>query len=262
MTPPKDAVEPDAPVLVTAERGVLNITLNRPPGNILDAVVCAAIRAALAEHGRDPNLRAIVLGASGKHFSFGASVKEHRPEEVSQMLPSLHGLFRELMDLPFPCVAAVQGQCLGGGFELMLCASFVFASPDAQFGLPEITLGVFAPFASAILPVKLGQAHAERLLLTGTKIDAERAQAIGLVDAIAADPKAATEHFVEAHLMPRSASSLGFALRAARLRLRTHLDESLLSLEHLYLDQLMATHDAKEGIQAFLEKRSPVWKNR
>lgn len=250
------------PIVVELREGVLSLTLARPKGNILDSAMITALREALSQHGRNPDLKAILLTGEREDFSWGASVQEHEPDHAPAMLALLHGLFRDLLTLDVPCVAAVRGQCLGGSLELVLCASFLFGAPNARFGLPEIKLGVFAPFASAILPLKVGQAHAERLLLTGESIDAQRAYAIGLLDEITEDPQARARAFIEQVLLPKSASSLRFALRAARGRLTSQLDERLFGLERLYLGELMATHDAQEGITAFIQKRPPRWQSR
>jgi cyclohexa-1,5-dienecarbonyl-CoA hydratase len=249
-----------APLLVEEEGEILHLTLARPRANILDREMLGAIRRAMVEHA--PGRRAVILEGEGSSFSYGASVEEHRPEQAAAMLKELHGLLLDLMDPPAPLVAAVRGQCLGGALELVLCCSFVVAAPDAKFGQPEIKLGVFAPFASALLWSKVGLAHAERLLLTGRSIDAPTAQAIGLVDEVAADPTARAEGLVAEQILPLSGSSVRLALRAARLPIRAALEENLGRLERLYLDELMATHDGKEGIAAFLEKRAPRWEGR
>lgn len=250
------------PLAVDRQGGTLQLRLARPKANVVDADMIRALSVAIHEHGRDPHLKAIVLGAEGPHFSFGASVEEHRPESCAAMLRTLHALFRDILDLSVPMVSAVRGQCLGGALELVLCGSFVLAAPDAKLGQPEIKLGVFAPMASAILPFKLGMAHAERLLLTGESIDAARAHAIGLVDAVVDDPDAAAHKLVDEHFAPKSAASLRHALRAVRAGSRAQLDAALSRVEAMYLDELMATHDAKEGIASFIEKRSPRWEDR
>lgn len=256
------AVDQSPAIAVEKNDGFITLRLDRPKANVLDGAMIRALRAALAEHGRDPHLHAILLTSRGPHFSFGASVEEHRPDQAAEMLGAMNGLVRDLLDLEVPCVAAVRGQCLGGALELVLCASFVVVSPDALLGQPEIRLGVTAPVASALLPFKVGLARAERMLLSGNSLDAEAARAMGLVDEIAEDPEASARAIIADVLLAKSASSLRFALRAARLPLRRLIDEALEAQERLYLDELMKTHDAVEGIAAFLEKRPPRWEDR
>jgi cyclohexa-1,5-dienecarbonyl-CoA hydratase len=240
----------------------LELVLAFGKGNVIDLRALDLLRVQLAEHRADPQLRAIFIRAEGPHFSYGASVDEHRPEKVREFLPAFHCFLRELLAIEVPCVASVRGACLGGGLEVALCASFVFAAPDAVFGAPEVRLGVFAPFASTMLPRRIGAAHAERMLLTGVSVPARRALEIGLCDEVADDPDAAARHFIGAELAGKSASSLRLALRAVRRPLLAQLDSALADLERLYLDDLMRTHDAREGIAAFLERRSPRWENR
>jgi cyclohexa-1,5-dienecarbonyl-CoA hydratase len=156
----------------------------------------------------------------------------------------------------------VRGQCLGGALELVTVCHRVFASPDAKFGQPEIALGVFAPVASVALAERVGRAHAEDLCLTGRVVSASEAAAMGLVQEVTdADPADAALGWLRTHLASKSAASLRLAVRAVRAGLAARLRETLPDLERLYLDELMATSDAVEGLQAFLEKRDPVWKD-
>ncbi|MFN7972597.1 MAG: enoyl-CoA hydratase-related protein [Acidobacteriota bacterium] len=247
------------PLEVERRPNLLLLRLSGGKGNIVDAAMVRALQAAVEMAATDPHLKAIILSARGPHFSFGASVEEHLPDRAPEMLCNLHDLFRDLLTLGIPMVSAVRGQCLGGALELVLCGSFVVASPDAKFGQPEIRLGVFAPMASVMLPIKVGMARAEGLLLTGAAWDAATAAAAGLVDEIAPDPEAAALALCEKRLLPSSASSLRLALRAAREVSLPRIAAALSTLERLYLGELMASHDGREGIAAFLEKRAPQW---
>ncbi len=238
---------------------VANVTLAAPKANIVDCAMIAELDAAFSECASRP-LHAIVLGADGPHFSFGASVQEHLPEQIGGTLAVLHGLLKKMTDLPSPVIAAVSGQCLGGGFELALGCDLIVAHESAQFACPEIKLGVFAPAASALLPVRIGQAAAARLLLTGESMSASQAVQCGLVArTVAGNLGREISDWLETTFLPRSPSSLGFAGRAARRAVRRALDEDLPRLEELYLRELMATPDALEGIRAFLEKRPAQW---
>lgn len=240
-------------------RRVANITLAAPKANILDRAMIAELDAAFAQCA-EHHLNAIVLGAEGPHFSFGASVQEHLPEHIADTLSALHGLLRSIADMPTPVIAAVSGQCLGGGFELALACDLICAEDGAQFACPEIKLGVFAPAASALLPVRIGQAAAAKLLITGQPLTAAQAANSGLVArVVSGNLRDAVANWLEAEILPCSPSSLGFACRAARLGVRRALDEDLPRLEKLYLRELMSTPDAVEGIRAFLEKRPPHW---
>ena len=236
------------------------VTFGVAKGNIIDGPTMAALRGACAEARSAPRLRAICLEGNGAHFSFGASVQEHLPGHVWRMLEDLRHLVLDLIDTHVVLLAAVRGQCLGGGLELASVCHRIFASDDARFGQPEIALGVFPPIASIVLPDRIGRAHAEDLCLTGRTVTAGEAREMGLVDEVTSgDPADAAIAWARQHLSGRSALSLRFAVQAIRADLCVRLRAELPALERLYVEKLMATHDAREGLDAFLAKRAPVW---
>ena len=241
---------------------LLRLRLDRPKANIVDAAMIAALQVALRQHLTSPALRAVLLDAEGPHFSFGASVEEHLPDSCAAMLRQLHGLVLQILDCPVPFLVAIKGQCLGGGLEVAAAAHLLFASPLASLGQPEIKLAVFAPAASCLLPERMGQARAEDLLFSGRSISGEEAHRMGLVNELAEDPEQAALAYFEEHLGGRSASSLRLAVRAARVGLNERIRLKLAEVERLYLNDLMATHDAVEGLTAFLGKRPAVWEDR
>jgi cyclohexa-1,5-dienecarbonyl-CoA hydratase len=231
-------------------------------GNIIDGPTMAALRSVCADARSASRLRAICLEGNGADFSFGASVQEHLPNRVSRMLEDFRHLILDLLDTHVVLLAAVRGQCLGGGLELATACHRIFASADARFGQPEIALGVFPPIASIVLPERIGRAYAEDLCLTGRIVTAGEAREMGLVDAVTAgDPADAAIAWAREHLSERSASSLRFAVEAMRANLSARLRAELPELERLYVEKLMATHDAREGLDAFLAKRAPVWRH-
>jgi len=241
---------------------ILRLVLDAGKGNVIDAALVARMRDTIASAAESTALCALIIDHAGPHFSFGASVAEHTPDKVGNMLPGLHGLARELIALDVPILIAARGMVLGGGLEVLLLGDLVFAAPGAKFGQPEIQLGVFAPLGSALLPVRIGEQAAADLLLSGRSIDATEACELGLVRALDDDPGAACLAWATKHLAPKSASSLRLATRALRARTRPRFNEVLDELEDLYLQDLMETHDAVEGIQAFLEKRPAKWEDR
>ena len=253
---------PPLHVELEKDGALLRLRLSRPKANIVDAAMIAALRAALDEHLSGTRLRAVLLEAEGPHFSFGASVEEHLPGSAAAMLRELHALILQLVGSPVPVLVAVRGQCLGGGLELAAAGHLIFAAPGAMFGQPEIRLAVFAPAASCLLPEKIGPSRAEDLLFSGRSIGAEEAHRIGLVNAVADDPSQAALAYFEEHLAPRSASSLRLAVRAARYDLVYRIRRKLAEVERLYLEELMATRDAVEGLTAFIGKRPATWEDR
>jgi cyclohexa-1,5-dienecarbonyl-CoA hydratase len=258
-----EAITVTAPVKGWLERedALLRLRLARPKANLVDAAMIAALQGALVEHRDQTGLRGVLLDGEGPHFSFGASVEEHLPERCAAMLASLHALILAMLEFPAPILVVVRGQCLGGGLELALAGGPIFATPDAQLGQPEMKLGVFAPAASCLLPYRVNQPAAEDLLLSGRSISGEEAKAIGLVQVTAADPEAAALAYFDAHLAPKSAAALACALTAARGALIVDVRHRLAALERLYLDTLMKTRDANEGLAAFLAKRTPHWEH-
>jgi cyclohexa-1,5-dienecarbonyl-CoA hydratase len=246
-------------VWIERDGALLRLRLARPKANIVDAAMILALHAALQEHAKTNALRGVLLDAEGLHFSFGASVEEHLPANCAQMLASLHALLIELVEFPAPVLVAVKGQCLGGGLELALAGGPIFAAPTAQLGQPEIKLGVFAPAASVLLPYRVNQPTAEDLLLSGRSLSGSQAHACGLVHALADDPEAAALAYFEQHLHDKSAAALACALVASRGAMRREVRTRLAEVEHLYLERLMRTRDANEGLEAFVAKRQPRW---
>ena len=240
---------------------LLRLRLSRPKANILDAEMIAALDAAFVEHTGNRALKTVLIDAEGPHFSYGASVEEHLPETCEQMLAALHALVRRMVECPVPILVSIRGRCLGGGLELAAAGHRLFASADAELGQPEMMLGVFAPAASCLLPERIGQAAADDLLWSARSVSATEARAIGLVDVIAPDPEEAALSWFDKHLSGKSASSLRRAVMAARSDLAARISAKLERVERLYLDDLMKTHDAVEGLQAFLEKRPANWSN-
>ena len=254
----------ESPLKVSLERDgmLLRLTLARPKANIVDAAMIAALRAALTEHLPKSKLRAVLLSAEGPHFSFGASVEEHMPDSCAQMLKGLHALVLQLVESPVPVLVALRGQCLGGGLEVAAAGHLLFAAPGAMMGQPEVKLAVFAPAASCLLPERIGQSQVEDLLYSGRSITAEEALRIGLVNAVAEDPDQAALEYFENHLAPVSATTLRFAVRAARGDVAKRISAKLATVEKMYVEELMATHDAVEGLTAFIAKRPAVWQDR
>ncbi len=253
-----------APVKVWLEDDakVLRLRLNRPKANIVDAEMIAGLDAAFADHLGHPDLHCVILDAEGPHFSFGASIEEHLPDNCAPMLKALHGLIFRMLKSPAPIITAVRGQCLGGGLEIALAGHLIFAGEDTRLGQPEITVGVIAPAASCLLPLRVSQPVADDILFTGRSLDAEEALRVGLVDRLVADPLAAAFGYYEDRLAKLSASSLHFAVRAARVGLVERLWPKFEAVEILYLNEMMKTRDAVEGLTAFLEKRPAKWENK
>lgn len=242
---------------------VTEIGLGPAPANIISARMMDELSAEMEKVVGAPHKKLVIFTGTGKHFSFGASVEEHTADKVGAMLPKFHKLIGTLLECPVPTLAKVRGLCLGGAFELALASALLFCEEGAALGVPEIQLGVFPPVASILLPYKTGFALAAQMILTGEKIPATELRRLGLVNEVAEAGKLeeAVQAFVEKHVLPKSAVALRLANQATQFSLVKHFRAHIQEVERLYLDRLMSTSDAVEGIQAFLEKRPPKWKD-
>jgi len=248
----------------THNNSVAKVILSDSKGNVLDNGMMLELLSVIDVLNENKDVKLITFEGEGKHFSFGASVEEHTKENAGDMIRTFHKIFRKIVEMGIPTAAKISGQCLGGGLELALICNFMFADGTASLGQPEIILGVFPPPASIILPLKLGSARADDLLITGRSISAQEAHSIGLVNEVFLNRNEMEERvdsWIQKQIIPKSASSLRHALRAARSNFNKVFLEELKALEDVYLDQLMETKDANEGINAFIEKRKPVWEN-
>ncbi len=249
-------------VQVSVASGVGRITLDNPPVNVLTRGVMAELRGALERLAADETLRVLLLLAEGKHFSAGADVAEHLPPVFEAMIPEFLATVRALDAFPVPVVAAVQGRCLGGGLELVLAADIVVAGEGATFGQPEIGLAVIPPIACAWLPGRTGRGVAADIVFTGDALDARTAERAGLVRRVVADADLRDEAgALAARIARHSAAALRLAKRALRHGQETP-GEALAAAGALYVNDLMATADAREGLAAFVDKRPPTWVHR
>jgi cyclohexa-1,5-dienecarbonyl-CoA hydratase len=249
-------------VWIEAEGRLLRLRLSKPKANLIDAGMIAALDRALAEHLGNAHLGAVLLDAEGPHFSFGASIEEHMPDQCAAMLTGLHRLVLRIVESPVAILVAVRGQCLGGGLEVALAAHLMFVAPDATLGQPEMKLGVFAPAASCLLPELIGPMRAFDLLLSARSISGQEAATLGIAREAMPDPERAALAYFDEHLKPKSASSLRHAVHAARGDYVARVKAKIASVEHLYLNELMATRDAVEGLEAFIAKRPAKWEHR
>jgi len=249
----------------THNNSVARIILDDGKGNVLDSNMMRELNELLNSFKEKNDLKLITFEGAGKHFSFGASVEEHTKENAPKMLKEFHQLFYTITDLAIPTLAKISGQCLGGGLELALICNFLFADKTTKLGQPEILLGVFPPPASVILPLKIGNVKTEELILTGKSISAEEGKAIGLINDVfenKEEMEKGLDEWIEKNIIGKSASSLRHTVKASRITFNHLLRKMLPAVEEMYLRELMETDDANEGINSFLEKRKPVWKNR
>ena len=262
------STEEQEEVLISKRGRIAQVTINRPARrNALSAEVVARLIEAFSELGLSREVGAIVLtGAGEEAFCAGGDLSGQAMSEGALAMHHQRGGFAELLRAmnrsTKPIVARVNGHALGGGFGLMLSCDLVVASGQATFGTPEIKLGLFPMMIMAVIARNLGRKHAMRMMLTGERLDAERALAIGALNEVA-DPQQLDER-TEA-LAERVAGFSPAALRLGRQAFYATQDMSFdQALDHLQAQLTInaMTEDASEGIMAFLDKRDPEWKGR
>jgi cyclohexa-1,5-dienecarbonyl-CoA hydratase len=254
---------PGPTVRVAIADGLARITLDRPPVNVLTTAMMRELASALRRAANDESVRLVRLDALGKAFSAGVDVGDHLGDLLPSMMDALGDLFVAFESVPQPIVGVANGAALGGGLEVLLGCDLIVASARATFGQPEIKLGVFAPPATVLLPRWIGERRATALLLTGESVDAAEAQRIGLVAEVF--PIEGFEAAVGAwlgKLLALSGAALRRAKRAIAVSREIPLREAHARVHDLYMNDLMTTDDAHEGLRSFVEKRPPVWKHR
>ncbi len=249
-------------IVVREKDGIGRITFNRPPVNILDIAMMKEINHALRDF-QERTLKALIIDAEGKAFSAGVDVSDHTAEKVGEMIRVFHEIFTNLLKIKAPTVALVKGAALGGGCEVALFCDMVIASERAKFGQPEIKVGVLPPVAAAIFPRLIGSKKALELLLTGETIRANEAKELGLVNHVlpVENFEEEAERFITEKLASNSAVVLQLTKKAFLEGATKNYPEAIREIEDIYLNELMKTKDANEGLAAFMEKRQPVWKD-
>jgi cyclohexa-1,5-dienecarbonyl-CoA hydratase len=247
---------------VRIEGGLGTITLNRPPVNVLNIEMMNEINDILKDWIEKRDLKVVLFNTEGRCFSAGVDVGEHMGDLAPKMIESFHGMFRLMDQLGAVTVASVYGSCLGGGCELAIFCDLVIADDTAKFGQPEIQVGVLPPIAAQILPRIIGRKAAMDLILSGRIVSAQESMGMGLINKVVAkgDLSQETDEFIKPYLS-LSAEVISITKKTIKAGLRDDFEPSLKVIEEIYLNELMRTTDAQEGLKAFLEKRTPEWKN-
>ena len=247
---------------VHIDGGLGTITLRKPPVNVFNIEMMDEINDTLRDWIEEKDLKVVLFDAEGKCFSAGVDVGEHMGDLAPRMIESFHGMFRLMDSLGAVTVASVFGSCLGGGCEVAIFCDLVIADETAKFGQPEIQVGVLPPIAAQVMPRIIGRKAANDLILSGRIISAQEALKMGLINKTVAkgDLSQETESFIRPYLS-LSAEVLRITKKTIKAGLMDDFEPSLKAIEDIYLNELMKTTDAQEGLKAFLEKRSPEWKN-
>jgi cyclohexa-1,5-dienecarbonyl-CoA hydratase len=242
---------------------IAHITLHNPPLNVIDIPMMEELTRTLSEIEARSDISVIVLSGEGKAFSAGVDVAAHTPDKVEEMLNKFHGVIRALVASRKVIIAAVHGHCLGGGAELAMVCDIVYTADSAQWGFPEIKLGCYPPVACAALAALVGQKRATELILTGRTISGCDAAKMGLANhSVPSEKLDEAVNECASHLQKLSPAALSVTKKAVYAWDAMHFDKGLARAEKIYLEELMKTSDAQEGIRAFMEKRSPKWTER
>ena len=245
-------------ITVDLQPPVARVTLNNAPLNVIDIPMMEELRAALEQIEARPEIRAIVFAGSERAFSSGVDIAAHGPDQVRGMLTLFHSVIRSVVSSSKLTVASVRRHCLGGGAELALVCDVVYAAPDSVWGFPEIKLGCYPPVAAVGLSAIVGQKLAAEMVLTGRTLTGQEALGAGLVNGIADDPEVLVAECMR-RVTQLSAAAIAMAKKALYSWDAIHFDKGLARAEQIYLDELMKTADAQEGIAAFIERRRPKW---
>ncbi|MDI3256485.1 MAG: enoyl-CoA hydratase [Kyrpidia sp.] len=252
----------------TKEEGYAVITVDNPPLNVMSDRVCRELGECVDEIAAQEDVVAVIVtGAGTRAFMAGADIKEFpdrmKPGAAGEMSRELHRVLNRLDDLPKPTIAAIRGYALGGGCELALACDMRIAGEGAQLGLPEVKLGLL-PGAGGTqrLPRLVGEAKAKELMFTGDPVSAAEAERIGLVNRVVPDDQVLDAAKALAKtIAQRSLMSLARIKRLVDQGGERPLKEAL-DLEAQLFDEAFQTEDVREGVQAFLEKRTPQFKHR
>jgi cyclohexa-1,5-dienecarbonyl-CoA hydratase len=250
-------------IAVEAHGQLARITLTHPPLNVIDFQMMDELLAGLQQLEQRKEVSVVIIGGGERGFSAGVDVAVHTPDLIRTMLQKFHGLILALTKFPKITIAEVNGVCLGGGAELAMVCDMCFTTPDAKWGFPEITLGCYPPVACTALAALVGQKRAADLVFTGRTFRGEDAAAWGLANE--AHPEGELQQAIQRtidHLLKLSPAALAVAKKAFYAWDSMHLDKGLARAEKIYLEELMQTEDAQEGIAAWMEKRKPVWKGK
>ncbi|MBU8908216.1 enoyl-CoA hydratase/isomerase family protein [Desertibacillus haloalkaliphilus] len=244
------------------EENIGFLTLNRPPLNVLNMEMMEEIVDVLKDICDQPGLNGLVIRGEGKAFSAGVAVEDHLGDKAEPMIHVFHKMFHLLLKVPCPTIAVVEGAALGGGCEIATFCDISIAAEEAKFGQPEINLGLFPPVSVVVFPWLTGVNKTMELLLTGKTITAQEAQACGLINQVKNRDELEGElEELLANLRSKSPLALQVTRQAVREAMATTFAASLGKVEQIYLNDLIDTEDAQEGLHSFLEKRKPQWKN-
>jgi cyclohexa-1,5-dienecarbonyl-CoA hydratase len=245
------------------EDEVVRLTLNRPEHNLLHEAMLREIAAAFEHLANLSDVKLVVLDSACRIFSGGIDLGEYTRPRVFSVLDAFETAFLAMLATSKPLLVVVNGPAVGGGSELASLGDIVIATPRAKFAQPEVTIGVFPPFAATVLPHLIGAKRALEMVLTGEAISAARAMELGLVNHVVPEAElAATVKALIKKITAQSGPVLSMAKRAVLEGMGLPLRDSLRHAIQIFLNELYGLEDSQEGVRAIVEQRKPLWKNK
>ncbi|MGE8484223.1 MAG: enoyl-CoA hydratase/isomerase family protein [Pseudomonas sp.] len=254
-------------LLVDLHDSVLHITLNRPESrNAMSLQMVAELRAVLAAVRDDRQIRALVIGGAGGHFCAGADIKDMANARAQgqpayrDLNRAFGALLQEVQHAPQVVITVLQGAVLGGGFGLACVSDIAMADHQAQFGLPETSLGLLPAQIAPYVVQRIGLTQARRLALTAARFDGTQARRMGLVHFVEHDPQALAERLDEvlAHVLC-CAPGANAATKKLLLASAGQPSDDLLDQAAEWFSEAVTGAEGIEGTMAFVQKRKPGW---
>lgn len=246
-----------------SELVVAEITLDSPPLNVLDYQMCTELLEALQSIRADDEARIVVIRGAGDEFCSGTDIAEHTPDKMPRLLPLFHDCLRAIQEIDGIVICAIEGRCLGGGLELAMACDRILADRSSVLGLPEIKLGCYPPAGIIQLLSRRCYGLAVAMTLSGQTLDANELERSGIIDVVF-DPRTIDQAIDDeiGQYCTASPSILAITMRQFHRLSKREWAQRLTEIENHYLAEVLSHGDATEGVQAFLEKRSPVWAKR
>lgn len=248
------------------ENGIATIIIDNPPMNALSKPIMDGLRECFYNLGNDDSVRAVIITGEGRSFVAGADIKEFTswsPDDAEDLTDKGQRIFMKIENFAAPVIAAVNGFALGGGLELALSCDIRIASEKAKFGLPEVTLGIIPGYGGTQrLCRTINVGKAKRMIYSGEIIDAAEAEKIGLVDCVVS-PDALMSNALD--LARKIAANAPIAVCGAKKAINEGRNLSLeqgLAVELGVARKCFSTEDKQEGVDAFINKRKPAFRNK
>ncbi len=253
----------NAPIRVEpgGEGAYWRVVLKEREGCPVDSALLDALDRLFDAASGEKRLCSMLFTSEGRDFLVGADPVELEPGRIENFLPLFFRVVGKMIASSLFLIAALRGRCLGAGLELVSVFGRIYASPDARVGLPQVGKGLIAPVGSVTLPERIGRPATMELCASGHIKRADEASWIGLVDHVVENPEEVARGEIEEYLVPLSATAVRLAVKTLNLGLLEEFRSRSEEVKRVYLEELMGSEDALEGLRARAEGRAPRWKH-